>query len=71
MKVTAKTHWVWTELAQQTWDNRYKGQRREAGKPIRGTPEESVNVDPAWIKRSYVIDSTEYVKEGQLTLFEI
>lgn len=69
-KVHAKTHWVWTSLAEETWDNRYNnsGKQRIAGEPIHGDPN---LVDEAWIKRGYVIDSSEYVQEGQLSLFEI
>ncbi|SYX85910.1 hypothetical protein [Paenibacillus alvei] len=47
MKVTAKTHWVWTERAAETWDNRYNGQQRGAGQPIKDEVEASKEVDPA------------------------
>lgn len=70
MKVTAKTHWVWTSLAEQTWDGRYKsGERRKAGQPIHGDP---TQVDLAWLNRGYVIDASDYIPEdGQIDLFEI
>ncbi|EJW14746.1 hypothetical protein [Paenibacillus alvei] len=71
-KITAKTHWVWTSQAEETWDNRYKGQQRIAGKPIKGEAEESTEVEPAWLLRGYVIDASDYISEdGQLDLFEI
>lgn len=71
-KITAKTHWVWTDRAAETWDNRYKGQQRIAGKPIKGEAEESTEVEPAWLLRGYVIDASDYISEdGQLDLFEI
>jgi len=71
-KVTAKTHWVWTSLAEETWDNRYKGQQRVSGQPIRGEAEESREVEPAWLLRGYVIDASDYIAEdGQMDLYEL
>lgn len=72
MKVTAKTHWVWTLTAEQTWDNRYKGPERVAGQPIKGGAEESKEVEPAWLLRGYVIDASDYISEdGQVDLYEL
>jgi len=71
-KVHAKTHWVWTSLAEETWDNRYKGQQRVAGQPIRGEAEESREVEPAWLLRGYVIDASDYIAEdGQMDLYDL
>ncbi|BFH15559.1 hypothetical protein J6TS7_64760 [Paenibacillus dendritiformis] len=71
-KVKARSYWVWTELAEQTWDGRYKsGERRKAGQPIKGEAEESQEVDPAWLLRGYVIDAADYIPaDGQLDLFD-
>lgn len=72
MKVTAKTHWVWTSLAEETWDNRYKGQPRIAGHSIKETEEDSKEVEPAWLLRGYVIDASDYISEdGQMDLYEL
>lgn len=70
-KVQARSYWVWTELAEQSWDNRYNGRKRVAGQPIKGEAEESREVDPAWLLRGYVIDADDYIPaDGQLDLFD-
>ncbi|CAH8718222.1 hypothetical protein M5W83_11625 [Paenibacillus thiaminolyticus] len=70
-KVQARSYWVWTELAEQNWDNRYKGKQREAGQPIENEAGDSREVDPAWLLRGYVIDATDYIPaNGQMDLFE-
>lgn len=70
-KVKARSYWVWTEMAQQNWDNRYNGRKRVAGQPIKGEAEESQEVDPAWLLRGYVIDAGDYIPaDGQLDLFD-
>ncbi|MEC0083727.1 hypothetical protein, partial [Paenibacillus alvei] len=72
MKVQAKTYWVWTERAAETWDNRYKGNPRIAGQPIKETEEDSKEVEPAWLLRGYVIDASDYIAEdGQMDLYEL
>ncbi|MCY9758951.1 hypothetical protein M5X06_28005 [Paenibacillus alvei] len=71
MKVTARSHWVWTELAQKNWDNRYNGRKRVAGKPIKDKAEDSREVNPAWLLRGYVCDSEDFIPEGgQMDLFD-
>ncbi|MFW5433721.1 hypothetical protein [Paenibacillus apiarius] len=70
-KVQARSYWVWTELAQQNWDNRYNGRKRVAGQPIKGDVEESKEVDPAWLLRGYVIDAADYIPaDGQIDLID-
>lgn len=72
MKVQAKTHWVWTERAAETWDNRYIGSQRVAGQPIKSEVEASKEVDPAWLLRGYVIDASDYIStDGQMDLYEL
>ncbi|BFH10678.1 hypothetical protein WJ0W_005788 [Paenibacillus melissococcoides] len=71
MKVKAKTYWVWTKLAEETFDHRYTkgGQKRVAGEPTFGNPEE---VDLAWLNRGYVIDAEDYVPaDGQMDISEL
>lgn len=72
MKVTAKTHWVWTSQAEETWDGRYtKNEKRVAGEPINGVAEESIEVEPAWLLRGYVIDASDYISEDwQMDIYE-
>lgn len=70
-KVQARSYWVWTELAQQNWDNRYNGRKRVAGNSIKDDVEESKEVDPAWLLHGYVIDATDYIPaDGQIDLFD-
>ncbi|MCY9765090.1 hypothetical protein M5X06_32170 [Paenibacillus alvei] len=72
MKVHAKTHWVWTDRAAETWDNRYNGQQRVAGQPINGEADKSREVESAWLLRGYVIDASDYIAEdGQMDLYEL
>ncbi|MCY7484415.1 hypothetical protein [Paenibacillus alvei] len=70
-KAIARTHWVWTELAQKNWDNRYNGRKRVAGKPIKDEAKDSREVDPAWLFFGYVIDAADYIPaDGQMDLFD-
>lgn len=70
MKVRARTKWVWTQLAQDSFDGRYsKDKKREAGKPISDKPEE---VEVTWLLRGYVCDAEDYIDiNGQIDLFEL
>ncbi|NMM52135.1 hypothetical protein [Paenibacillus aquistagni] len=69
-KVKARTHWVWTKLAEETFDARYtKDKQRKAGEPISDNPRE---VESAWLLRGYVIDAEDYIpSNGQLDLFDL
>jgi len=70
-KATARTHWVWTELAEKNWDNRFNGRKRVAGKPVRDDAEKSKDVDAAWFLRGYVCDAEDFIPEdGQMDIFD-
>ncbi|MCY7485795.1 hypothetical protein [Paenibacillus alvei] len=70
-KATARTHWVWTELAEQNCDRRFNSRKRVAGRPIKDKAEKSREVNPAWWLRGYVIDADDYIPaDGQMDLFD-
>lgn len=62
--VTAKTFWVWTEKAQ-----RENPRRSKAGDPI--WPQYNEKAPSFMLKEGLIIDSTKFVKEGQVTIFDL
>jgi hypothetical protein len=62
-KVTAKTIWVWTEHAEKLNPNRSR-----AGVPIWHHYQEEAPKD--WLEKGLIIDSEDFIKEGQTTIFD-
>lgn len=61
--VTAQSVWVWTDKAQEE-----NPQRSRAGDPIW---HHYKHVAPAqWLKDGLICDSSDFVKEGQTTIFD-
>lgn len=61
--VKAKTHWVWTIEAEKRNPNHSK-----AGEPI--WYHHKIEAPKEWFDDGLIIDSTEFIKEGQTDLFE-
>lgn len=62
-KVTAKTKWVWTKLAEERNPNRSR-----AGVPIWHHYQEDAPKD--WLDKGLIIDEEDFEKEGQTTIFD-
>lgn len=60
----AKTFWVWTDKAEK--DN---PQRSKAGDPI--WPHYFHEAPQQWLEDRLIMDSSEFVKEGQVTIFDL
>jgi hypothetical protein len=63
IKVTAKTKWVWTELAEQKNPNHSR-----AGDPI--WHHYQTEAPKQWLDDGLIIDAENFVKEGQTTIFD-
>lgn len=61
--VTAHSHWVWTHTAEQQ-----NPQRSKAGDPI--WPHYLTEAPKKWLDDGLIMDSTEFVKDGQADIFE-
>lgn len=61
--VTAQTYWVWSKKAEEQ-----NPQRSKAGNPI--WPHYQKEAPADWLDKGLIIDSTEYVKEGQTDIFD-
>ena len=61
--VTAKSFWVWTQKAQDAEPKRHK-----AGEPI--WYHQQKNAPKFMLDEGLIIDSSEFVKEGQTDLFD-
>lgn len=64
MTVTATTHWVWTDKAQE--DN---PQHSRSGDPIWHHYQKEA--PKQWLIDGLIIDSSEYVKVGQVSIFDL
>jgi len=62
--VTAKTFWVWTVEAEKG-----NPQRSKAGDPI--WPHYQQDAPTFMLKERLIIDSSEFIKEGQVTIFDL
>jgi hypothetical protein len=62
--VEAETFWVWTDKAEK--DN---PQRSKAGDPI--WPHYIEKAPTFMLKDGLIIDSSEFAKEGQVTIFDL
>lgn len=63
VKVTAQTHWVWTDKAQKLEPKRHK-----AGEMV--WPHDAKEAPKRWLDDGLICDSTKYVKVGQATIFD-
>lgn len=61
--VTAQSHWVWSEKAEEA-----NPKRSRAGEMV--WPQYSKEAPKKWLEDGLIIDSSEYVKEGQMEIFD-
>lgn len=64
MKAVAKTHWVWTKKAEKGNPTRSKAGERVWEHYTKEAPRK-------WLDDGLIIDSSEYVREGQTDLFDL
>lgn len=62
-KVTATTHWVWTDKAHEADPKRHRAGETVWGHYAKEAPEE-------WLTDGLIIDSSEYIADGQADLFD-
>lgn len=62
-KVTAKTTWVWTDKAEQLNPNHSR-----SGDPIWHHFQKDAPKD--WLDQGLIIDASDVVKEGQMSIFD-
>lgn len=60
----AKTHWVWTEKAEKA-----NPSRSRAGEVI--WPHYAIDAPDEWVDNGLIIDSSKFVKEGQIDLLDL
>lgn len=63
VKVSAKSVWVWTDLAQQKNPNHSR-----AGMPV--WHHYQTVAPKKWLDDGLIIDAEDFVKEGQTTIFD-
>lgn len=63
MKVKAQTYWVWTKKAQELEPKRHR-----AGERV--WRHDQINAPMKWLEDGLIIDESEFVKEGQVDIFE-
>lgn len=63
MKVVAKTYWVWTDKAQAA-----DPKRHVAGQEV--WPHYAIEAPKQWLDDGLIVDSSEYVAEGQTDIFD-
>lgn len=66
LKVTAKTHWVWTDKAEKT---NIDPSRTKAGEPV--WPYYLEQAPARWLEEGLIKDASEIEIAGQLDLFDI
>ncbi|MNW42926.1 hypothetical protein D3C74_201110 [compost metagenome] len=64
MKSTAKTFWVWTVKAQEADSKRHRSGGRVWEHYAKEAPQQ-------WLDDGLIIDSSEYVREGQMEIFDL
>lgn len=64
MKATARTHWVWTEKAEEADPKRHRAGERVWEHYAKEAPQK-------WLDDGLIVDSSEYVREGQMEIFDI
>ena len=62
-KVTAQTYWVWTDVAAAK-----NPSRSVSGVPV--WPHYQKDAPKEWLNQGLIIDASEYVEEGQTTIFD-
>lgn len=63
IKVTAKTTWVWTDLAEQKNPNHSR-----SGDPI--WPHFQKDAPKEWLDHGLIMDASDIVREGQMSIFD-
>ncbi|OMF17223.1 hypothetical protein BK131_04460 [Paenibacillus amylolyticus] len=63
IKVKAKTHWVWTYRAAEK-----NPSRSTPGVPI--WPHYLEDAPKSWVDEGLIMDSEDFIKEGQTTIFD-
>lgn len=61
--VKAKSYWVWTDKAEELNPNHSK-----AGDPI--WYQHKYKAPVKWLEDGLIIDNTEYIREGQASIFD-
>lgn len=64
MKAIAKTYWVWTEKAETVDSKRHMAGDRVWEHYAKEAPQK-------WLDDGLIVDSSEYVREGQMEIFDI
>ncbi|MNP85931.1 hypothetical protein D3C76_1858830 [compost metagenome] len=64
MKATARTHWVCTVKAQEADPKRHRAGERVWEHYAKEAPRK-------WLDDGLIIDSSEYVREGQMEIFDL
>ncbi|MNB81435.1 hypothetical protein D3C75_282170 [compost metagenome] len=63
-KSTAQTYWVWTDKAETTDPKRHRAGEMVWSHYAKEAPQK-------WLDDGLIVDSSEYVREGQMEIFDL